>query len=97
MSNEYEFRVPGADSPDFLGILKSLESMKAALLRVQSAAKKGVMPAAQDIEALADTLVFFATDNDKEAAREKITGYSLNQYIEAVTSLMPAAQQSEPA
>lgn len=85
----FEYRVPDANAPDFLAILQSLEAMTAALQRVESAAKKGQMPASADILALADVLVFFSTDTDKDAVRERVQKYSLNDYIKAVGALMP--------
>lgn len=93
--DEFKFRIPGADAPDFAAMLQSLEVMTAALRRVEATAKKGQMPASKDILALADVLVFFSTDNDKDAARERIMRYSLNEYIAAVSALMPAQTQAQ--
>lgn len=93
--NAFEYRVPSVDAPDLLAILQSLEAMTAALRRVEASAKKGQMPASADILTLADVLVFFSTDPDKDAVRERVQRYSLNDYIKAVTALMPA--QSQPA
>ena len=90
--DEFKFRIPGADAPDFATILQSLESMQGALRRVEASAKKGELPASADILTMADVLVFFSTDQDKEAVRERIMRYSLNDYIKAVTALMPAKQ-----
>lgn len=94
--DEYKFRIPGADAPDFAAMLQSLEVMKESLQRVIAASKKGQLPASKDILALADVLVFFSTDEDKDAARERIMRYSLNEYIAAVTALMPAQTQAQP-
>lgn len=92
--SEFEFRVPGADAPQFLEMLESLEAMRGALLRVEASAKKGQLPASADIKTMAEVLVFFATDQDKEAVRERVMNYSLNDYIKAVSALMP---KGEPA
>lgn len=90
--DEFKFRIPNADAPDFATILQSLEAMQGAMRRVEASAKKGELPASADILTMADVLVFFSTDQDKEAVRERIMRYSLNDYIKAVTALMPTKQ-----
>ena len=92
----FEYRVPDASAPDFLAILQTLENMTNALRRVEAAAKKGQLPSASDILQLGEVLVFFAVDPDKDAVRERVQRYSLNEYIAAISTLMPEAN-AQPA